>query len=99
MPSACRLGPGVQAGREGTQGFGQDHVGPAVQDAGHLGIPFHRHGGHGALRAHLKEVDSQLHHQGADAVLAQPIVHLLGNPCGREFRRERARREIVHHGN
>ena len=71
----------------------------AVQDPRHLGIPFHRHGGHGPFRAHFEEPDAHFHHQRADAELSQPAVQVLRDAGLGQLGRKGAGREIVHHAN
>ena len=86
-PQRLPLRPGVHSGGKGTQRLGQDHMGAAVQDPGHLGVALHRHGANRPLGTHLQEMDPHLHHQGAHAVLPQPFVHFLGNPGSRQLGR------------
>jgi hypothetical protein len=77
--------PGVHPRSEGSEGLGQHHMGPSMEDARHLCVPFHGHGRHRPLRTHLQEPDSHLHHQGADAVPGKPVVQVLRHPRGKQF--------------
>jgi len=69
----------MQGCREGAQGFGEDHVGSAVEDAGNLGIAFDRHGGNGPFRAQFQELDAHLRYEGTHAIAGKPTVQLLRN--------------------
>lgn len=61
---------GVDRRGEGTEGFGQDDVGSAVQDARDLCVSEHGHGGNDSLGGHLDELDAHLHDQRADTHLS-----------------------------
>lgn len=91
--------PGVHPGGKRAKSFSQDRVGTAVEDARHLGVAFHRHGGDSVFGAHIDELDSHFHHQSSDPEAAKPAVKMGRDTGGRQLSGERAGREIVHHGN
>lgn len=101
----------VQCCGEGSQRFGEHHVGTAMQDACNLRVALNGHAGDYALSCHLAENDPHFHHQRSDAGMHQPAVQVFRDPGFNQFgdrRRSRdgglpwytaVRCEFVAHGN
>lgn len=81
LDSQCLPGaqPGVDSGREGTQGFRQNYMGSAMQQAGDLGVPAHGHRGDDPVPAQFQERDLHFLDQVAHPVIPQGLVHRLGH--------------------
>lgn len=89
----------MQGSSHGTQGLGEDHVGPAMQDPRELGVSLYRHGRDDALRRELHKPDSHFHDECANTALTKPAKQVRWNPrCG-EFVGIGYLGEIVVHGN
>lgn len=88
-----------RGGKMNPRGFGEDHVGSAVKDAGYLRVPFHWHGCHSPFGTELGEPNTHFHHKGANPMPGKPIMELFGHTCTVELVDKPVRREIVHHAN
>lgn len=76
-PQSLPVRSGVDSGGEGSQGFSENHMSTAMQDAGYLGVAFDGHGSDHPLGGHFHKFDAHPYHEGTDSVWAEPLMHVL----------------------